>query len=323
MRAIITKKHGGPEELVIAKVDTPRPKAGHVLIAVKAFGVNRAETYMRRGKWGVTAMIGGIECVGTVEACPGGEYSRGTKVAALMGGMGRTIDGSYAEFTNPPVSNVAAIDTDLPWEHLAALPLSYASAWTCLTDSLALSKGQTIVIRGGTSAFGQAAINIAADLGAKIIATSRQTERLSRLEELGANRGELERSNLTAELAEAGQVDAVLDLVGEQTALDSLELLRRGGRVCLAGFLGSMDYPGNPKFLDEMPAGVFLTLFGSSVFGAPNCPLSAVPFQWIVEKAAAGTYAAGPALVLPFGQIREAHETMEADQAKGKIVIVV
>jgi NADPH:quinone reductase-like Zn-dependent oxidoreductase len=323
MKAIIAKKFGGPEELCIVDVPPPEPKPDHVLISVKAFGINRAETYMRRGKWGDSAAIGGIECVGIVEACPGAEFPRGTKVAAVMGGMGRTIDGSYAEFTNPPASNVVAIKTDLPWEHLAALPLSYASAWTCLMGSLALKKGQMLLVRGGTSAFGQAAINIAADLGAKVIATSRQKERLPHLEKLGAERGELERPALASTLPEARHVDAVLDLLGEQTALDSLELLKPGGRACLAGFLGGIESSSNANFLDEMPTGVFLTLFGSSAFGTPSCPLTSIPFQAIADKAASGAYNAKPVLVLPFERIREAKETMEANQANGKIVMVV
>jgi NADPH2:quinone reductase len=323
VKAIITKKFGGPEELSIVEVPEPQPKANHAVISVKAFGINRAETYMRRGKWGDCARIGGIECVGTVVSCPGGEFQEGTKVAAVMGGMGRSMDGSYAEFTNPPMTNIVAVETDLPWEEFAALPMSYACAWSSLNNSLGLNRGQTIVIRGGTSAFGQAAINIAADLGANVIATSRKAERFSQLENLGADRCELERPDLALCLPEAKQVDAVLDLLGERTALASLELLKRGGRLCLAGFLTGTESSGAANFLDEMPTGVFLTLFGSSALGAQNCPLSSIPFQAIADKASSGIYKAKPARVFPFDQIREAHETMEANQANGKIVVVI
>ena len=67
----------------------------------------------------------------------------GAKVAALMGGLGRTINGSYAEYTRARVSNVALIESELPWSQLAALPETYATAWTCLFRNLDLSKGQT------------------------------------------------------------------------------------------------------------------------------------------------------------------------------------
>src|SRR5262245_63192217 len=70
---------------------------------------------MRKGEWAEIADVSGIECVGVVEACPGGEFAVGTKVAALMGGLGRTINGSYAEYTRAPVTNVAAIESGLSW----------------------------------------------------------------------------------------------------------------------------------------------------------------------------------------------------------------
>ena len=114
MRAIVIQKFGGPENLVIKELPEPEPKPGHVVIQVKAFGINHAEMHMRRGEWAEAAEVSGIECVGLVKSCPDGEFAVGTKVAALMGGMGRTINGSYAEYTRPPATNVAQIESDLP-----------------------------------------------------------------------------------------------------------------------------------------------------------------------------------------------------------------
>lgn len=131
------------------------------MIEVKAFGINHAEMHMRKGEWAEIADVSGIECVGLIKSCPGGEFAIGTKVAALMGGLGRTINGSYAEFTRAPVSNVAAIESDLSWADLAAIPETYATAWTCLFRNLEIADGQTLVIRGATSSFGQAAVNMA------------------------------------------------------------------------------------------------------------------------------------------------------------------
>src|SRR5580700_98891 len=88
MRAIVIEKFGGPEGLVFKELPDPEPKPGHVVIQVKAFGVNHAEMHMRRGEWAEAAEVSGIECVGLVKSCPGGEFAVGTKVAALMGGMG-------------------------------------------------------------------------------------------------------------------------------------------------------------------------------------------------------------------------------------------
>src|SRR5580658_9352228 len=109
MRAIVIDGFGGVEHLAIKAIPDPEPKVGHVVIQVKAFGINHAEMHMRRGEWAEAAEVSGIECVGLVKSCPGGEFQVGAKVAALMGGLGRTINGSYAEFTRAPASNVALI----------------------------------------------------------------------------------------------------------------------------------------------------------------------------------------------------------------------
>ena len=128
MRAIVIKQYGEPEVLAIEERPDPTPAKGEVTIDVKAFGLNRAETYMRSGAWGDVAEITGIECVGTVRSDPEGRFAPGQKVAALMGGMGRLINGSYAEVTRVASSNVVPIVTNLPWEEFAAISESYATA---------------------------------------------------------------------------------------------------------------------------------------------------------------------------------------------------
>src|SRR3981081_4044919 len=173
VRAIVLEKFGGLDSLVYKEIPDPEPKAGHVVIEIKAFGINHAEMHMRRGEWAEAAKVIGIECVGLVKSCPGGEFPIGAKVAALMGGLGRTINGSYAEYTRVRAANVALISSDPPWAQLAALPATHATAWTCLFRTLALASGQTIVIRGATSSVGQAAVKMAVNAGAHVIATAR------------------------------------------------------------------------------------------------------------------------------------------------------
>jgi len=113
MRAIVLEKFGGLDSLVYKDIPEPEPKAGHVVIEIKAFGINHAEMHMRRGEWAEAAPVSGIECVSLVKSCPAGEFPVGAKVAALMGGLGRTINGSYAEYTRAPASNVARSDPRL------------------------------------------------------------------------------------------------------------------------------------------------------------------------------------------------------------------
>jgi NADPH:quinone reductase len=322
MRAILRKQFGGPDVLEIRDIPEPEPKVGQVVIEVKAFGLNHAELHMRKGEWAEIADVSGIECVGIVKSCPGGEFPLGAKVAALMGGLGRTINGSYAEYTRAPVSNVALIDADLPWAELAAIPETYATAWTCLFRNLEIQRGQLLVIRGATSSFGQAALKMAVNAGARVIATSRNPERFAKLEKLGAERCEVERPDLSKHIAEAKKIDAVLDLVGNTVMLDSLAMLRRGGRSCLAGWLGGLDPIRDFNPLLQMPSGVYLTFFGSFVFGTPGFPLSDVPLQQIAVDAAAGRLNVKPVRILRFDEIQEAHRVMEAGQASGKMVVI-
>ena len=322
MRAIMLEKFGGLDSLVYKDLPEPEPKAGYVIIEIKAFGLNHAELHMRRGEWAEAAEVIGIECVGLVKACPGGEFAIGAKVAALMGGLGRTINGSYAEYTRAPVSNVALIESDLPRAELAVIPETYATAWTCLFRNLEIARGQTLVIRGATSSFGQAAINMAVNAGARIIATTRSRERFAKLEALGAARVEVEGPDLSKRIAEAKQIDAVLDLVGNSTILDSLAMLRRGGRACLAGWLGGLAPITDFNPLLQMASGVYLTFFGSFVFGTPGFPLSDVPLQEIAQQVAEGRLKSKPSRVFSFEEIREAHRVMEANEAGGKMVVV-
>ncbi|UMB70361.1 zinc-binding dehydrogenase [Mycobacterium paraterrae] len=323
MRAIVLERFGGLDSLVYTDIPKPLPRDGEVVIKVHAFGLNHAEMHMRRGEWAEAAEVSGIECVGVVDACPGGEFPVGAKVAALMGGLGRTINGSYAEYTRVRAANVAPIESDLPWAQLAALPETFSTAWTCLFHNLKVSAGQTLVIRGATSALGQAAVKMAVAAGARVIATARTRERFSMLESLGVARVELESPTLAATIAEAKHVDAVLDFVGNSTILDSLDMLRRDGTACLAGWLGGLDPIGDFNPLLRMPSGVNWNFFGSFVFGEPGFPVSDVPLQDIAAQVARGELEATPSRVFSFYQIREAHRVMEAGEAGGKMVVVV
>ena len=322
MRAIVLEKFGGLDSLVYKDIPEPEPKTGHVVIEIRAFGLNHAELHMRRGEWAEAAPVSGIECVGLVKSCPGGEFPVGAKVAALMGGLGRTINGSYAEYTRAPASNVALIEADLPWAELAAIPETYATAWTCLFRNLEIEKGQLLVIRGGTSSFGQAALKMAVSAGVRVIVTARDRHRFSIVEKLGADCCEIERPDLSKHIAEAKKIDRVLNLVGNTVLLDSLAMLRRGGRSCLAGFLGGLAPVPDFNPLLQMSSGVHFSFFGSFVFGTPGFPLSDVPLPQIAADAAAGRLDVKPTRIFRFEEIREAHRVMETNEARGKIVVV-
>ncbi|KAK4156959.1 hypothetical protein C8A00DRAFT_40647 [Chaetomidium leptoderma] len=261
----------------------------------------RRDAHAPRRVGRVSVPMSGIECVGTVDACPGGEFVPGTPVAAVMG------------YTVVRVGNVEGV---LPWAELAALPESYCTAWTCLFRNLGLKMGQRLLIRGASSAFGRAALNLAVDAGAVVTATTRSEGKFAELKALGAADAVLEGAGLPGRLRESGRedrFDAVLELVGNSTVVESLTLVKRDGRLCLAGWLGGLDPIKDFNPLLQMASGVHFSFFGSFVFGTPD----------IVRAVADGKFDAKPFKVFKFDEIQEAHRYMEDGRARGKMVVVV
>jgi NADPH:quinone reductase len=117
MRAIVLEKFGGLDSLVYKDIPEPEPKAGHVVIEIKGFGINHAEGHMRRGEWAEAAPVSGIECVGLVKSCPGGEFPVGAKVAALMGpvaGWSSALSPGSGEITASPTTSRTLRALDRP-----------------------------------------------------------------------------------------------------------------------------------------------------------------------------------------------------------------
>ena len=322
MKAIIISSYGGPEVLTVAELPDPVTAAGEVLIAVRAFGLNHAEGYMRSGVFGEVATVTGIECAGTVVADPSGRLAAGTAVVAILGGMGRTRNGSYAELVTVPASNVVEVSTSLPWTDLVAVPEVYATAWAGLRQNLDLRPGQSVLIRGATSALGQAAVNVAAELGATVIATTRSPDRAALLERIGATTVLIDDGRLGDQ--RPGVVDCVFDLVGNSVLRDSLRTVRPRGRVCQLGFLGGLEPVADFNPIADLPSGVQFSFYGSAfVLGSSEFPLTEIPLAEMIGKAESGRYQAKPARVFGFEDIVEAHRVMESGLAGGKMTVSV
>ncbi|KIJ61303.1 hypothetical protein HYDPIDRAFT_116054 [Hydnomerulius pinastri MD-312] len=299
MSAIVLDHFGGLDALTYATLPVPVPAPGEVLIRIRAFGLNHAEIHMRKGEWAEAAPVSGIECVGIVVAAPvlEGEseekFPPGTCVATLMGGLGRTRNGSYAQYTVARASNVVTLashesELGLDWATLAAIPESYATAWTCLFRNLEVKHGDRVLIRGATSSLGQAAVKLAVGAGARVVSTTRNPARFQGLLDLGVERVEVEGPSLAQRLPEKKQFDAVLNLVGNAVLLDSLDIPRRGGRVCQAGWLGGLAPVKEFDPLSQMASGVQFSLFASFVFGEEQWPLEDVPLKEIVKNVVGG-----------------------------------
>ncbi|RDW58469.1 hypothetical protein BP5796_12399 [Coleophoma crateriformis] len=321
MEAIVIEKFGAPEVLAYKQVNKPVPKPGEVLIHVNAFGVNHAEIHMRKGEWDEWNPITGLECVGIVEACPGGEVPVGSKVMGIMGGMGRSRPGSYGEFVNVPAANVVPVDTSLSWEDLAALPEVYSTAWSCLFTVLDLQRGETLLIRGATSTIGQAAVNLAVNAGATVTATTRQESRFEMLKQMGAADVKYEQPELHKQFPPKLRFDKTLNLIGNRVLVESINLTRPGGRMLQAGWLGGLEPVVDFNPMVEMEPGVHFSLFHSKVLGEETFPLSAIPLQTIVRKIERGEWDAKPTHVFEYKDIHNAHRMLDSHKAGGKIVV--
>jgi len=242
MKAWRLHQPGGPDAFVLEELPRPEPTAGEVLIEVRAFGLNRSEWFTRIGESPTVKLprVLGIECVGTVVSDPSGELAVGQRVAAMMGGMGRQFDGSYAEYTRVPSSSVFPLDSELPWEVLGALPEMLQTCHGSLHTGLEVQPGETLLIRGGTSSIGLATLEMAKHAGLEIISTSRSDANADVLRAAGADEVVIDTGSVAEQVraSHPGGVDRVLELVGTTTLLDSLQCAR--ARFILGQHLGEI-----------------------------------------------------------------------------------
>ncbi|MFF5296321.1 zinc-binding alcohol dehydrogenase family protein [Paractinoplanes globisporus] len=320
MRAVVLDAPGPPEALTIRELPIPEPGPGWVLIEVRAAGLNRSELHTRLGLADgvVFPRVLGIEATGVVAAAPGGEFEPGTQVMTMMGGMGRTFDGGYAEYTCVPAGQVIPFRSELPWEVLGAVPEMLQTAYGSLTVGLDARPGQSLLVRGGTSSVGMATTVLAKRRGLTVLATTRDPAKAPALTEVGADHVLIDDGEVAARARELvpGGVDLALELVGTPTLPDTLRALRVHGVCCFTGMLSNQWLVRDFYPIGYLPRGVRLAAYGGEADDLPAAVL-----QEFLDAVAAGTAKVPLARVHPLGEIVQAHRDLEESRVAGKLVV--
>jgi NADPH:quinone reductase-like Zn-dependent oxidoreductase len=307
-RTVVAEGYGGPEVLALQEIDLPEPGPGEVLVEVRAAGANPIDYKLYSGEMGKDPhnlpMPIGLEVAGVIVARqPGAEgYTGPLTVGDEV--IVTNVQGGYADELIAPAAELGHKPAALPFEQAAGLLLAAGTAWHLLTKT-GVGMGDTVLIHGASGGVGLMAVQLAAARGAKVIATA-SPGRHDQLREYGAIPVAYG-AGLADRVQEIGPVDAALDLVGTDEALDtSVELVSDRGRIAtIAGFgraaeLGIAALSGADG--------------GQEIRDASRAPILAL--------AGEGKLDVTVDKVFSLAEAPEAHRYLQTGHARGKVVLV-
>ncbi len=323
MKAIRVQGEKDNPTLVWGEAPDPTPGPDEVLVSVRAAAVNRADLWQARGHYpppfGASEVLG-LEMAGIVrEAGPAAQgFRAGERVCALLPG------GGYAELVAVPAGMLLRLPDEWSFAQGAAVPEVWYTAYINLFDEGALHAGETVLIHAGASGVGTAAIQLAADAGARVLATAGSAQKVERCRALGAELAiDYKKDDFVAQVMAATDgagVDVILDPVGGGYLARNVSLLRRFGRLVIIANLG-----GTQGELDTgRVLGRRLRIVGSTLRGRPVAEKIAITRRFEADvwpKLADGRLQPVIDRVFPIAEAQAAHAYVQENRNIGKVIL--
>jgi len=322
MKFIALKNPRGVEQMELQTMAIPQPNADEVLIRVSAAGINRPDIFQRQGVYpppaGASPILG-LEVAGDIVAC--GEnvtrWQLGDKVCALVNG------GGYAEYAVAPATQCLHVPQEFSYVQAAALPETFFTVWHNLFQRAGLTTGESLLIHGGSSGIGTAAIQLARAFGVKVFATAGSAEKCTAISMLGATAVNYREQDFVAVIKEQTQgqgVNVILDMVGGDYIQRNFSAAAKDGRIVNIAFL-----QGSKAQVDFMPLMLKRLTFTGSTLRAQSAQEKSLMASELEEHVwpLLNNKTIEPVIdsVFPFAQVAAAHTRMESSQHIGKIIL--
>ncbi len=321
MKVVLCTEFGEPETLVLEERPTPRPGPGEVRVALNAWGVSYVDLLMIRGGYQLRPelpFVPGIEAAGTVVEL--GEGVTGLRPGTRV--MTQHRPGAFAEEVAIPASAAVPVPEPMGWAEAAGFRSAFTTAYHGLVQGARLSVGETVLIHGAAGGVGHAAVQVAKELGATVIATTGSATKRAALSDFGADHVIDIASGfrtVVKDLTQGRGVDVVFDPVGGAVFEESMRCLAWGARIVVVGFVGGPPALARTNHLLIKGASVVGIRVGE--FARRHPEAAAANLRVLLEWASSGRIRTHVSHVVPFARVAEALRLVDARKVVGRVVL--